>query len=235
MNILDVIRNEFLHAIGTDHIAVDHAGTPIARAADRASVEHAAPDAAAYFSGADFEEAAPAPAVGDRDWATGLPTDVEPAWVSAAIARSAPVAEVPATAPAPVVAEIPQVDATTAPPAPELTDEERTAIFNEPSDMFDQGHVDSMAEEPPDPVVTPAEQPPQDSDLLPTAKTAPIDLSLAPVAPDAPAVFSRPVIVAPEAATVQAEQPPQDNDHVEPGAEEFPEPTVPAPDPGKLN
>lgn len=134
MRILDVIRNEFLHAIGTDHIAVDHAGVPIARAADRASVEHAAPNAAAYFSGADFEEAAPAPVV-----------------------------EVPATAPVPVVAETTQVDATTAPPAPVLDDA------------------------PAEPVVAPAEQPPQD------------------------------------------------NDHVEPGAEEFPEPTVPAADPGKLN
>lgn len=54
MNILDVIRNEFLHDLKTDHIAVDHTGTPIARATDRAAVERAAPNAAAYFSGADL-------------------------------------------------------------------------------------------------------------------------------------------------------------------------------------
>lgn len=165
MRILDVIRNEFLHAIGTDHIAVDHAGTPIARAADRAAVVQAAPDAAAYFSGADFEpaKAAPAPVAGVRDWATGKPTDDEPGWVSAATARSAPVAEVPATAPEPVAAATTPVDATVAPPAP----------------------------------------------VLDNAPTEPAD--------------------------APTEQPPQDNDHVEPGAEEFPEPTVPAADPAKLN
>lgn len=55
MNILRVIRNEFFHLLGTDHIAVDANGVPIARATDRAAVERAAPHAAAYFSGADFE------------------------------------------------------------------------------------------------------------------------------------------------------------------------------------
>lgn len=54
MNILEVFKNEFLHKLGLDHIAVDANGVPIARASDRASVEKAAPNAAAYFSGADF-------------------------------------------------------------------------------------------------------------------------------------------------------------------------------------
>ena len=62
MNPLQVIRNEFFHKLGNDHIAVDQSGTPIARSTTRASVEQAAPNAAGYFSAADFPDlAAPKP------------------------------------------------------------------------------------------------------------------------------------------------------------------------------
>lgn len=61
MNPLQVIRNEFFHRLGADHIAVDQTGTPIARAGDRASVEKAAPGAAAYFSATDFTDLTPTP------------------------------------------------------------------------------------------------------------------------------------------------------------------------------
>lgn len=60
MNPLQVIRNEFFHLLGTDHIAVDQSGTPIARSTTRASVEQAAPNAAAYFSATDFVDLTPA-------------------------------------------------------------------------------------------------------------------------------------------------------------------------------
>lgn len=79
MNILEVFRNEYLHLLGLDHIAVDANGVPIARASDRASVERAAPNAAAYFSGADFAAAAGALAAADP--APGIvpgPVSVEP-------------------------------------------------------------------------------------------------------------------------------------------------------------
>jgi hypothetical protein len=59
MNPLQVIRNEFFHLLGTDHIAVNAQGVPIARADSRAAVEQAAPDAAAYYTGADFEPSIP--------------------------------------------------------------------------------------------------------------------------------------------------------------------------------
>jgi hypothetical protein len=59
MSPLQVIRNEFFHLLGGDHIAVNAQGVPIARAGSRAAVEQAAPDAAAYYSGADFEPAVP--------------------------------------------------------------------------------------------------------------------------------------------------------------------------------
>lgn len=59
MNVLEVIRNEFLHNLGEDHIAVDHTGTPIARASTHEAVKQAAPTAAAYFSGAEIAAAAP--------------------------------------------------------------------------------------------------------------------------------------------------------------------------------
>lgn len=101
MNILEVFKNEFLHKLGLDHIAVDANGVPIARASDRASVERAAPNAAAYFSGADF--AAPeAPAVAE----TTKPVEYFPA----------PPPELAAPVVAPVVAPSP-VDAVI-PPAP---------------------------------------------------------------------------------------------------------------------
>lgn len=130
MNIHDVFKNDFLHNLGTDHIAVDHSGTPIARATDRTAVERAAPDAAAYFSGADFDAA-----------------------------------EQPVEALEPVLAPEPPVV------APE---------------------ADFVAPE----AVKPNDEQSQTANQL----------------PDGPEI----------------EQPPQDNDHIAPGAEEFPEPVVPA-------
>lgn len=50
-----VLKNEFLTNLGTDHIAVDERGVPIARASDRAALTRAAPGAAAYFSSEDFD------------------------------------------------------------------------------------------------------------------------------------------------------------------------------------
>src|ERR1035437_144231 len=49
-----VTHNEFLTNLGTDHVAVDERGVPIARASDRATLTRAAPGAAASFSGEDF-------------------------------------------------------------------------------------------------------------------------------------------------------------------------------------
>lgn len=136
MNILEVIRNEFLHDLKGDHIAVDARGTPIARAADRAAVERAAPNATAYFSGADFAEKTPEPVVmhttgfittapGVREYATGV----------APIANTAPADNIGAT------------DSAT---STELTDEERKAILQAPSDMFDPEPTE------PDPTYVPA-------------------------------------------------------------------------------
>lgn len=144
MNILKVIRNEYFHLLGDDHIAVDANGVPIARAADRAAVERAAPHAAAYFSGADFAE-------------TGT-THVE--------------------APVPVTTGVAAVTS--------------TPIISTPPEFF-----------------------PASADTIGSTDSA--------TAPT------------PYPTYVPAGQPPQDNEPVEPGAEEFPEPTVPATDPAKLN
>ncbi len=57
----DVFKNEFLHDLKTDHIAVDERGVPIARATDRASLTRAAPGAAAYFSADDLKDILPIP------------------------------------------------------------------------------------------------------------------------------------------------------------------------------
>jgi hypothetical protein len=61
MHIRDIFKNEFLHNLGHDHIAVDHAGIPIARAPDRQALERAAPGAAAYFSADDLKDILPIP------------------------------------------------------------------------------------------------------------------------------------------------------------------------------
>lgn len=145
MNILEVIRNEFLHDLKGDHIAVDARGTPIARAADRAAVERAAPNAAAYFSGADFGE-----------------TDATRVEVTVPVTTG-----VAAVTPTPIISTPPE-------------------FFPAPADTI--GATDS-ATAPPEPYPT----------------------------------------------YVPASQPPQDNEPVEPDAEQFPEPTVPATDPAKLN
>lgn len=154
MNILQVFRNEFLHKLGTDHIAVDRNGVPIARAADRASIEKAAPDAAAYFSGPDFAVANNTPPAG--------------AVLTTGVAVVQPT-EIPVEAPEPIVSETTPADATTDLPVPALDDSTRAEITDDT------------------------------------------------VLPDGPAT----------------EQPSQDNDHIEPGAEEFPEPAVAADDPAQ--
>lgn len=164
MNILKVIRNEYFHLLGDDHIAVDANGVPIARAADRAAVERAAPNAAAYFSGVDF--AAPA----DNTYTIIEPPIVQPG--------------VPVSVPVSIPVQTFTASGTYTPNAKPTT----------------QAHA-------PDPA-------PADTIGATDSAIAPTD--------------SYPTYV-------PADQPPQDNEPVEPGAEEFPEPTVPATDPAKLN
>lgn len=164
MNILQVFRNEFLHKLGTDHIAVDRNGVPIARASDRASIKKAAPDAAAYFSGPDFEAAAA----------------VQPT-------------EIPVEAPEPIVSETTPADVATVPPAP--TPDDAPPDPNLPTTPY-----------PGDLAADPMTIKPSDEQSQTTNQDGPT-----------------------------TEQPSQDNDHVEPGAEEFPEPAVAADDPAKLN
>lgn len=89
MNPLQVIRNEFLHLLGNDHVAVDASGTPIARAGSLDAVKQAAPDATAYFTGKDF---VPVPTAPTKPAAPAAPVTTAPKPVPPA----APAAPAPA-------------------------------------------------------------------------------------------------------------------------------------------
>ena len=55
----EVLPNDFLVDLGTDHVAVDHNGTIYARATSRDILLRTAPDAAAYFDAEDLKEFLP--------------------------------------------------------------------------------------------------------------------------------------------------------------------------------
>lgn len=170
MNILEVIKNEFLHNLKTDHIAVDHTGTPIARAADRASVEHAAPNAAAYFSGADFATTDSTP-LADAVVATGVsavtptpivstPPEFFPAppavrdWPTGAIVKAEPVSPPTATA-TPFISP-----ATTVTGIPATEQPSTTTLASASAPPIESAGLPTE----PYPSYTPAGQPPQDND-----------------------------------------------------------------------
>lgn len=54
-----VKSNAFSENLGTDFIAVDANGTPVARASDRETVERAAPGHSGVFTGKDFPKSGP--------------------------------------------------------------------------------------------------------------------------------------------------------------------------------
>lgn len=47
-------NNAFTENVGTDWVAIDHTGNPIARAGDEATVRRAAPNAERYLTGEDL-------------------------------------------------------------------------------------------------------------------------------------------------------------------------------------
>lgn len=55
----DVRPNGFSESLGSDFIAVDAYGNPVARASDRESVERAAPNHSGIFTGKDFPKDGP--------------------------------------------------------------------------------------------------------------------------------------------------------------------------------